>query len=621
MSLQNQEKHQNHLFRQHSHGRQQQQKQQQQHPSPLQQQQVVTPQQQQQQLQQPQQQAGLSRGSVVAMQAPQLLYAKYRSPSLPVNSFSSVELPANVQPISTRQMGELMEGAEDDAILVVDVRPYAQYAASRIRGAINVCIPSTLLKRQTYALHRFAECMVPSQKERLLNVGRYQHIVLYDGSTTDFAGAPSSHASLLHTMLKFAQSPDVEATVYYLKGGMAAFETAHKALVDMSKVNTIVPVNTLNLPPVKTGFDTSNASPFEKSFREDYDYCDETSISINVPDNMSKAQAEQVFPRWLADLVGSEGPKLVARRFHNIEQAEKFRLRNAFTRETKQNGQGHTSNRQSPRISFSAGMESGYKNRYNNIWPYDHTRVVLSGVDCNSCDYINASYISSELSSFQYIATQAPLPDTFKDFWKVAWDERIPVIVSLSAVSEGGQIKCDEYWGSKKYKAGRFWVQVVEEKEQRLADDTDTQVTLRKFRLSQDGDLVKYHDVVQIHYTSWPDLGSPASPQDLLALCRLKGAVIDAYCKENPNAPHNGHPRAIVHCSAGCGRTGAFCTVDSVIDIASRGKASSNEDLIFNVVNDFRTQRLSMVQSLRQYALCYEAAMCWYKRTYDNQEA
>jgi protein-tyrosine phosphatase len=34
-------------------------------------------------------------------------------------------------------------------------------------------------------------------------------------------------------------------------------------------------------------------------------------------------------------------------------------------------------------------------------------------------------------------------------------------------------------------------------------------------------------------------------------------------------------------------------------------------DLIEKAVNDFRLQRLSMVQSLRQYVLCYESVLEW----------
>jgi len=37
-----------------------------------------------------------------------------------------------------------------------------------------------------------------------------------------------------------------------------------------------------------------------------------------------------------------------------------------------------------------------------------------------------------------------------------------------------------------------------------------------------------------------------------------------------------------------------------------------NVDLIAKTVEDFRLQRLSMVQSLRQFVLCYESVMEWF---------
>lgn len=90
------------------------------------------------------------------------------------------------------------------------------------------------------------------------------------------------------------------------------------------------------------------------------------------------------------------------------------------------------------------------------------------------------------------------------------------------------------------------------------------------------------------------------------------------------------HPPVLVHCSAGCGRTGAFCTVDSVLDMLKRQRSArktesrgiserpdtewiynDNLDLIAKTVADFRTQRPSMIQNLSQFVLCYESVLEW----------
>lgn len=91
---------------------------------------------------------------------------------------------------------------------------------------------------------------------------------------------------------------------------------------------------------------------------------------------------------------------------------------------------------------------------------------------------------------------------------------------------------------------------------------------------------------------------------------------------------------------AGCGRTGTFCTVDSVINMMKRQMlanrrrrqspgdgaelmtqlgiedegdwvARDDEDLVYKAVCEFRDQRISMVQCLQQYVLCYETVLEW----------
>jgi protein tyrosine phosphatase len=50
--------------------------------------------------------------------------------------------------------------------------------------------------------------------------------------------------------------------------------------------------------------------------------------------------------------------------------------------------------------------------------------------------------------------------------------------------------------------------------------------------------------------------------------------------------------------SSGCGRTGTFCTIDTVIKQLDRFKLESYEDLLFNTVTNFKTQRKKMVQNV-----------------------
>jgi len=193
-----------------------------------------------------------------------------------------------------------------------------------------------------------------------------------------------------------------------------------------------------------------------------------------------------------------------------------------------------------------------------------------------------------------------------------------------------------------------------------LPDSNIPHIIVRRFSLCHDN--YPFHpirEITQLQYTSWPDFGAPAHPAHILALIEHTDAVIRSSRSQksinpssssllSPNSvPQSVYDRpAIVHCSAGCGRTGTFCAVDTVIGMLRRqrlfqqyGQSSSgavsdggsdtdsctdaddtewltkdDQDLICQVVSDFRDQRLSMVQSLRQYVLCYETVLEWVAR-------
>lgn len=289
-------------------------------------------------------------------------------------------------------------------------------------------------------------------------------------------------------------------------------------------------------------------------------------------------------------------------------------------------------------------------------------------------------------------------------------------------------------------------------------------VIIRKFALSHTAHpFAPIREITHLHYPSWPDFGAPAEPSHLLALVELANVMQRAALPIEPSRPTstvtspeggNDQPKSaggssvastskrgsdavpalwhdvpesnddvrpmLVHCSAGCGRTGAFCTIDSVLDMLKRQRqrvvrkankklaegekrlaadqqlaeeclrekrravekesrdgdgdtsmvsppddeaisplATFREpplshlegwpdvanppppptttttttddedeeedaegidtawldddavDLVASTVSDFREQRLSMVQSLRQFVLCYEAVLEW----------
>lgn len=229
------------------------------------------------------------------------------------------------------------------------------------------------------------------------------------------------------------------------------------------------------------------------------------------------------------------------------------------------------------------------------------------------------------------------------------WEQDIRVIVSLTAEFERGQVKCHPFWKSGEY--GPFKVKSYAERhinvDSRNQSNSESEIPTpdSKKQASDDNNecpviIVRnfslYHsalpfqpirDITQLQYPYWPDFGTTSQPTHLLNLIEQCNKAVRANSNTgfgSQDANPSGQRPILVHCSAGCGRTGTFCTVDSVLDMLKRQRApdaqSSNSsewaenskvDLITKTVEDFRTQRPSMVQNLSQFVLCYESVLEW----------
>ncbi|XP_054720691.1 uncharacterized protein LOC129230317 [Uloborus diversus] len=248
------------------------------------------------------------------------------------------------------------------------------------------------------------------------------------------------------------------------------------------------------------------------------------------------------------------------------------------------------------------------KNRYKDILPYNYTRVILSeypGVP--GSDFINANYIKGASGSLAYIASQGPLPNTVVDFWRMIWECEIQVIVMACNERESGKYKCECYWPTdeEKKQYGNISVEFV--KWRQVCPD----FLVRTLRARWEGEE---RVLCQFHYTTWPDHGVPRSVQPILELVRLM-----RDCQASEAVP------ILVHCSAGCGRTGTICAIDFVWGLMRMGKLTKHFNL-FNVIADMRRQRIAMVQTKEQYVLVHKAVSSLFEQqlrvidshTYEN---
>ncbi|KAJ3029882.1 UNVERIFIED_CONTAM: hypothetical protein HDU68_010769 [Siphonaria sp. JEL0065] len=351
-------------------------------------------------------------------------------------------------------------------------------------------------------------------------------------------------------------------------------------------------------------------------------------------------------------------------------------------------------------------------------------------------DYINASYLDTRmvgvldagdrayLNRFQdgvgnegvlegvgvygkrYIGAQGPLGGTVGDFWAMVWDQNVCVVVMLTREEEKGRLKCTRYWpdngiGSAIGSANSYLSNssssggVCTKFQWSHGRDAELEVVFVDQKVLKAGDIIvrqfeiirtltpkefgnlgesQVRTVHQVQFLGWPDHKS-SDPAVVLD-------VIDVANTLQQEAGPEAGPM-VVHCSAGCGRTGTFCTIDSVLyqlengdgspetPIASTAhlgasdesnlsnmappsssspssttstpvtpsprkpplslavnpstpivssplqikpsapsfRATLEEDLIFQCVMTLRSQRVSMVQTLDQYAFCYDAVV------------
>ncbi|KAF2712369.1 tyrosine-protein phosphatase-like protein non-receptor [Pleomassaria siparia CBS 279.74] len=590
----------------------------------------------------------------------------------------------------------ILESAVEE-VLLLDLRVSTQYAKARIAGALTLCIPTTLLKRASFNVQKLAETFKEDEnKEKFERWRSCKYIIVYDASSSQLADA----TPCINTLKKFTNE-GWSGGSYIIRGGFAEFSARFPSWVTRGPTNS--PVSTSSslqidsdLPsvaPVIGGCPmpaTQNAAnPFFGNIRQNMDLIGGVGqMPVKRPAAMTQSVQEDL-PAWLRTAVNEhDNGKTVSDKFLHIEKREQKRMQEALSEKVIYGS--HSGATDPAKCVKIAGIEKGSKNRYNSIWPYEHSRVKIEGVPKGDCDYVNANHITTTRSNKRYIATQGPLPTTFNDFWNVVWQQDVRVIVMLTAEAEGGQLKAHNYWSGRQF--GHLHLNPIGERKaslepskiskrrehlrphlgQRRSTDApkpanlakseigasspaseQPYVIVRKFTLANSNEpFERMREITQLQYSSWPDFGAPAHPTHLLGLIEQCDAVVRSVNGGSPSRPDPPNTRPVlVHCSAGCGRTGTFCTVDSVLDMLKSQRQTRNArqgtpmevdpkssppanqsdvspyfkqdkaegnwttrddfDLIEKTVEDFRLQRLSMVQSLRQFVLCYESVLEW----------
>ncbi|XP_058857758.1 receptor-type tyrosine-protein phosphatase eta [Acipenser ruthenus] len=228
------------------------------------------------------------------------------------------------------------------------------------------------------------------------------------------------------------------------------------------------------------------------------------------------------------------------------------------------------------------------KNRYNNVLPYDSSRVKLSIRNSASDDYINANYMPGYDSKKQFIAAQGPLPGTVNDFWRMIWEQNVYTLVMLTRCNEQGRVKCEEYWPSSNPKTYGD-VTVI------LASEIPlNEWTIREFKM-KNTKTAESRTIQHFHFTAWPDHGVPETTELLINFRHLVREHMDRYSRNSPT---------VVHCSAGVGRTGTLIAIDRLIYQIERESVVD----IYGIVHNLRMHRPLMVQTEDQYIFLNQCA-------------
>lgn len=259
------------------------------------------------------------------------------------------------------------------------------------------------------------------------------------------------------------------------------------------------------------------------------------------------------------------------------------------------------------------------KNRYSDILAYKHSRVHLvprASLETNNPlfdGYINANFVDGPLGiagDRKIIACQGPLENTFPDLWRMVSQENVTLIVTTCNVYEAKRPKCHHFWPLEAEDSQNPQAQFHTEHWQAGMQSVGISVQLsgptiqltpnlylRKFKLT-DNDLgITDREIRQLHYTGWPDHGVPQD-SSMLSFSQMFEIFTYMLLASDPSE------KAIVHCSAGIGRTGTTISLAHLITSlwAQKNQGVVDPQLsVFSTVRRLREQRYHLVQMPGQY--------------------
>eukprot|EP00347_Sterkiella_histriomuscorum_P012601 403367944 len=306
---------------------------------------------------------------------------------------------------------------------------------------------------------------------------------------------------------------------------------------------------------------------------------------------------------------------------------------------------GHVKN-----LFNSPQMEFMKQNRYNEVLPFSHSRVVLKnqptiipsdiGIGYNEDlnFYINANYINSFVRGSgekAFIATQAPIDYTLERFWQMIWEQNTKLIIMLCPLKGPKKEEAICYWVNEQDVSREFGNKAFE-----LTFLSEKQISpgivQRKFHLKNLNQPDEPpHLVAQLQNTRWEDDDAKADEEHFDDIDKMIKKIKKARRDENIMLNTCRTPPIVVHCSAGIGRTGTVIAIYAILESIEKLQAQA-EDLnklevdqsiieayplfrkvrvsVFGAVRKMREQRWNMVKRQVQYIFIYEYLERWIRK-------
>ncbi|KAK5985327.1 Tyrosine-protein phosphatase domain-containing protein [Trichostrongylus colubriformis] len=235
------------------------------------------------------------------------------------------------------------------------------------------------------------------------------------------------------------------------------------------------------------------------------------------------------------------------------------------------------------------------------IFAGEHTTDITSEQGTyGTPDFIHANYVRGGPLLNTFICTQAPLPNTQADFWRMVYQEKSRFIImlcsamdkhSLGPLDHSPSYNCQYYWPRSVGESSRYGSLIV--RNVRVDGTVDPLFNVTHLEV-QPADSNNDADILHVEHWQWDwqNMCDVHWPFRVLRKARLQ---------KTPT---------IVQCLDGCDRSGTLVTIETVLMQFLRGSPLDDDTVLLSALF-VRLQRRLAVSSSLHYLFIYRTVLHW----------